>query len=435
MKLQLKTSLQPLLLVLLMVLLIGSSCSRYTVYSVRTRPARTLPGGLIYALPHTQLRVAVALEKADYSNAPYAPYAHDYLGLPAHSGDSVYRINSVSITAVNEADPQRYYFVVPRRTAIGIDSRGLLQSVGLNYDQLSAPQLSAAPSAPTRTADNLLLSQAQYNLYDRADTFYTRYDKPGRPSLVTNKQDVRNTRQRAMAAAQQIENIREKRIQLVFGEYEGNYNSDAIQYINHQLEEQERLLLSQFVGSAVADTLVFWVDPKDEKTLIDSQTVELFRFSPVWGIVDSTMAEALVVRCNIRCENKLRSASRFIRYRTRVVGESNWKDRHTFKYRIPETAVVTIWAESADDSLQSATPVWSYQKVVKIAQFGTLANLPAGPVKAKFDPTTGDPVRQGSGLLVDSVKIAVRCYDKPSLTRVDNTDLTLLPANQHHCIS
>ena len=37
-----------------------------------------------------------------------------------------------------------------------------------------------------------------------------------------------------------------------------------------------------------------------------------------------------------------------------------------------------------------------------------------------------EPVKQGAGLLLDSVKIAVRCYDKPSLTRVDNPGLTLL---------
>ena len=37
-----------------------------------------------------------------------------------------------------------------------------------------------------------------------------------------------------------------------------------------------------------------------------------------------------------------------------------------------------------------------------------------------------EPVKQGSGLLIDIVKIAVRCYDKPALTRVDHTDLTLL---------
>ena len=37
-----------------------------------------------------------------------------------------------------------------------------------------------------------------------------------------------------------------------------------------------------------------------------------------------------------------------------------------------------------------------------------------------------EPVKQGSGLLIDSVKSAVRCYDKPALTRVDRTGLTLL---------
>ena len=37
-----------------------------------------------------------------------------------------------------------------------------------------------------------------------------------------------------------------------------------------------------------------------------------------------------------------------------------------------------------------------------------------------------EPVKQGGGLLIDSVKIAVRCYDKPALTRVEKTGLTLL---------
>ena len=37
-----------------------------------------------------------------------------------------------------------------------------------------------------------------------------------------------------------------------------------------------------------------------------------------------------------------------------------------------------------------------------------------------------EPVKQGAGLLIDSVKLAVRCYDKPALTRVDHTGLTLL---------
>ena len=37
-----------------------------------------------------------------------------------------------------------------------------------------------------------------------------------------------------------------------------------------------------------------------------------------------------------------------------------------------------------------------------------------------------EPVKQGAGLLIDRVKIAVRCYDKPALTRVDHTGLTLL---------
>ena len=37
-----------------------------------------------------------------------------------------------------------------------------------------------------------------------------------------------------------------------------------------------------------------------------------------------------------------------------------------------------------------------------------------------------EPVKQGAGTLVENVKLAVRCYDKPSLTRVEKVGLTLL---------
>lgn|SRR5574344_810482 len=375
-------------LLMLSVSILLASCSRYTVYSVHSKPASHVAGGLLYALPYTQVRVAVTFNKTDYKEAPYADYAHDLLGLSNVGSDSLYSIGSIEISTQNQADPNAYYFVSLHRTTLCVDSRGLLRSIGLPASQTySQNRLSNADTVNMLPSLETLSTQATYNLYDRSDTFYTRNDKVGAPSYVTSKKDVRSLKQRAVSAAERIEDIREKKQQLLFGEYEGNYGTEAIQYIYNQLERQEQQLLQQFTGKTVSETVVFLVNPTDAKALIDSQTVELFRFSPERGLVDSTDTMALVVRCNVRCENNLRIASRFVRFRTKAVYQDNWQDRHTYKYRIPETATVTVYGEQLDNK---NAVVFNFQKQVKIAQFGSIANMPLGKYQALFDSNTGD---------------------------------------------
>lgn len=359
------------------VLLMTASCSQYTVYSVRSKPGHRVSGGMLYALPHTQIRVAVTFDKHDYASAPYAAFAKDMLGVEPPAADSLYSIRTIEVSTVNVADPDEYYYVVPRRTPVEIDSRGLLLSVGCAP---SKPKSSAPDDAQAQPLRRQRVSaMPEYNLYDRADTFYTRHDAPGKPSLVTTGKDVRSLKQRAQVAAEHIEDIREKKEALLFGEYEGNLTPDAIQYIYNQLDGMEKNYLKEFLGEVQTETVVFYVDPKDEKTLVDNQTVELFRFNPATGITDSNDHKALVVSCNIRCENELRNAARFVKYRTRSVGSGDYGDRHSFKYRVPETATVTVFSD-----------LFSFEKRVKVAQFGYISNLPFGRCKARFNPITSE---------------------------------------------
>jgi len=335
---------------------------------------------MIYSLPHTQIKVAVTFEKTDLSNAPYADYANDMLGLTHVNQDSIYSIKHLEVSTINQADPQHYYFVKPGRFPIHIDNRGLLISLGKdNGEDMSQEENEQYSVGSTSTP-----SHAEYNLYDRFDTFYTRQDKPGHPSLVSSKKDVRTTRQQAKDVAEQIQEIQWKKQELLFGEYGGNYNGDAIQFIYNQLSQKEEELISLFSGTRQQETVVFLIDPKDEKALIDSQTVEIFRFSPTLGIVTDD-SESLSVRCEIRCENNLRRASRFIRYRTKSVKKNNTFDQRTFKYRIPETATVRIFATDEENK-----EIFSFLTQAKISQFGTIANMPMGRYEARFDTHTGD---------------------------------------------
>lgn len=367
----------------LSVSLLLTSCSNYKVYSVRSKPSGKLSGGMLYALPTTRVKVVVTFEKRNYDQAPYADYAADMLGVEQNK-DSVYSIRSIEISGENVADADNYYFVLPKHISVNIDSRNLLLGVGDNGcvegegDDEVENHIASKSKSPV---------SAQYNLYDRADTFYVRTDKPGHPSLVSTKKDVRTVRQRAYAAAERLNSIKNKQYQLLFGDFEGSINTEAVEFMYDRLKQAEDELTAQFLGSTTTESVVFWVEPKDEKTLVEDQTVELFRFSPKLGLVDSTVDNALVVRCNVRCENSLRNASRFVRYRTKSVGVNNYVDNRTFKYRIPEVATVTVTGQGlgADDPVE-----FSYSKSVKIAQFGTLANLPMGRIAARFDPHTGD---------------------------------------------
>ena len=371
--------------ILIFSVLLICSCSRYTVYSVQSKPNNKLAGGLLYALPYTQLRVAVTFDKADYSAAPFAPYAHDLLGISGIGTDSIYSIRSIEVQATNHADPRHYYFVRPNRIAVNVDPRGLLRSVGMSADA-SLPYDNGTTATSESAVQPSPSVVASYNLYDRADTFYTRNDRPGTPSFVSSKKDVRSVCQRAVAAAEEIKEIADKQQQLLFGEYEISYAGDALRYINGQLEDRRQQLLAQFIGTAATETVVFTVDIRDEKTLIDNQTVDIFHFSPSKGLVDSTDDDAMTVSCNIRCDNMLRNAARFVRHRTQTVEKGGWRDLHTFKYRIPESASVTVYGHNRS----SDAVLFEFQKTIKVAQFGTVANLPCGKIHAAFDPATGD---------------------------------------------
>lgn len=360
--------------------LLASGCSRYVVYSVSERPARPVPGGVVYALPHTLIKVAVTIDQMDYSSAPYADFASDLLGIQTSTTDTLYTLSSIELSAVNVPDPNGYYFVVPKHTSVSIDGRGFLVAIGGEQtEQPVAGNMLTTTMSMDSVGGKPTLTRAQYNLYDRADTFYTRFDAPGKPSLVMTSKDVRNRRQQAQAAAERLQEIREKKEALLFGEYEGDYSSEAIRYIIEQLETMEQEIVAQFVGQKKSETIVYYIDPKAEKSAIEELTVELLRFDPQRGLLDLEETDGEVISCNIRCENYLHKASRFVRYRTHATGPHNVFNRHSFKYAIPETATVTVFSDQ-----------FSFSKQLKVAQYGAVANLPYGSCEARFDPNTGE---------------------------------------------
>lgn len=368
-------------LLLLLVIVSTVSCSQYKVYSVKEDNLGFLSGGVFYALPKTELRVAVTVQHRSVSDAPYSAFAAELLGIDAYGTDTSYRIASIDVQAVDCADPDNYYFVMIRRGSVTVDKRHLLLAVGM-----ANPETNVATVIP---ADDFMEPEvtrplrAQYNLYDRADTFYTRNDRPGHPTKVSMRKDVRNIRQQAEAAAEQLEEIRERRNQILNGDYDGNYSHEVIQFLLSQLQREEESIVNLFCGSVCRETVVFYVDPVIKKK--DAFVDTIAWISPKMGLWDDDTAvlpeDAFPIVCTVQGDNQLRAARRFVNKPSSNRSAKNRMkfSRKTFRYRVPEQASVVV-----------SCPDFAVSRRLLIAQLGPTVQLPHHRIKALFDANTLD---------------------------------------------
>lgn len=366
-------------LIFFTLVLLFVSCKSYTVVPVKSTPSKSVEGGVLYALPRTEILVDVTFRYIDTSSAPFVDYAEEMIAVKPTMD---YSIVSVAIDSRVVADPNHYYFVHPRKLSLQVDANNLLRSVGLSAAE--AVQVNAQNTTPHNLKSNLSNStispQPSNNLYDRIDTFYSRNDRPGHPSLMASKKDSRSLRQRAQAAAERLGELQERRQELLDGDYETSYAPETVRLMLQLIEQQEQQLVGQFLGSERLETVRYVVDPKDEKAFIDNQTVTLFYFSPDQGIADSTDNGAEAVRCNIRCVNNLRNAARFVRYRSGgTSNDKNPNERNTLKYRRSEQADVSVFCSQ-----------FRYDEQLPVAQFGPIIELPNSKIQALFSPATGD---------------------------------------------
>lgn len=366
-----------------------TACSQYKIYSVKDNPVLTASGGALFALPKTQLCVSVTVERRDLSQAPYRDYAVDFLGISDKYVDTSFHLVSVDVKGVNVADPDHYYYVKIRRGAVVVDSRHLLLAIGMDNPSDNVSGVIDIPVSDSMSHQRM--SRPTNNLYDRMDTFYTRNDMPGRPSLVTTKKDMRSLRQRAAAAAEKLEEIQDKQQQLLNGEYEGSYGAEAVQYLYAQLRLQEERIIEEFCGRLCRETVSFYIDPviRRKEDFVDT----VVWFSPSVGFIgdDSLLQDdAFPVVCSVHSDNTLRNAGRFVKYHTSGLTADNGaghtgraavkrRGRKNFRYRVPEQASVVI-----------TTPVFSVSRTVPISQLGPVVELPRHRIRALFDAETLD---------------------------------------------
>ena len=366
-----------LLLTLASALLL-SSC--YTVTPVSNNSKHN-GGGLYYALPMTQICVDVTYLYYDLTDAVYSEFASEMLALDNFDVEKPYRIKDISTSYTVTADPNNYYYVNPNGIAIQVDNRHLLRSIGMT------PQEAATQLGTTEPTDQVTASDAKlvlhnatadkmlptYNLYDRTDTFYVKGDQPGRPTGTSTKKAPRSMRQRAQAAAAEIAELEDQRAEITVSD---RYTVEGKEQMLRQIEEKEAVLMAQFIGKPVVETVHFFLQPQPATKATDTlQQTVLFYFSRAEGICEEDDYDALPVTCTLRPDKSLQKVRQFSREQKPGIFTRGYRN---FKYRMPSQAQMSLHCELFD-----------YRVTLPVAQYGPVIDLPHKKFKALFDPTSG----------------------------------------------
>ena len=371
------------LALLFLLALSVSSCTHYKVFSVKESPTMPLSGGALYALPRTQVVVSVTVERRDLSSAPYSDYAADLLGVDTSAFDTAFHIASIDVAPLCVADPERFFFVNVRHGSVAVDQRHLLLAVGME------PLSSSFASANDKVSSSYQTPSfaPEYNLVDRTDTVYSRYDMPGRPTMTLQRKDVRSLRQRAADVASRIDDIQSRQQELL--ESDASYSAEALSIVMNQLRRQEADLVASFCGNVKREVVRFYVDPNPKRNASSCDTVVWF--SPSVGFCDNVESfpdDAFPIVCTVQSDNLMNKANRFVRYHTAGItvdshtgrtgnAAKRSSRRHGFRYRVPEPATVEV-----------SCPLFTVRRHMPVAQLGPIMELPRHRVKALFDPET-----------------------------------------------
>ena len=367
-------------LFIIAVLLSAVSCSRYVVTPTKTRKQNDTKGGMVYALPKTFVKVNVTVEKTDYDASPYVEYAEELLGIVLEADEgALYKIVDVEISAINKADPEAYFYVEPKYSdiAIQLNDKGMLYSI--NSDAM-LPKAENSVDDKTERMSKINLTDLLYEsmVYEMEEESFDEEDG----NAITGKRRPMSSKDRAQTVAETIMKLRTKKNEILYGEYESDYDSKILMDIYEKLDQQEQEYMQLFVGVKSTYNEVFYVEPDVSKVIVDDQTIELFRFTEDGGIVDSTDTEATIVYCNLRCENEMHTVSRYLKQKPKTQAKTLSKDMKSsksFRYRVPEIVTVSL-----------ITPNVTYQRKIKVAQYGPIMELPYTQFEAIFDQQTGE---------------------------------------------
>lgn len=372
---------QVLLSILALLLLVGISPTlkaQFSVSPVSAGSKNTETPGFFYALPRTVFKINIIVERNERLKGPYSDFAQRMLGIDdaIRQDETVYTVKDIILSTISEPDPKAWFFVeFDERTSR--DTRSLIFDMLDNGIILSMDDAVAARPQSMQRIETTLVNApsekhfryfAEHNLFQRVDTIVRRITIDTtviRRNILQSAWVDRNPEQKARAAAEMIQKIRESRYNLISGFQEVNFSQ--IVYMDRQMQKLEEEYLALFTGievrSLIENTL-FYAPEQDAKGF---QTVA--RFTEQNGLLESGNRGEPIQLVIEPSGN------------TKEIGTSNPRSKlnNGLYYRIPERAEVSVLYKGK---------IYQRQRL-PVNQLGTIAIAPSSRTRLLFDPNTG----------------------------------------------
>ncbi len=254
-------------LLLLYVFVIWISTIDAQTNVVHIAPGNILPQNHItYFLPKTEIVVAVEQRKYIRKAGRFANYAKRLLELDniVSKDKSYFEINKITLYDRQIPDSAKQYAVEINQKSVAYkirtDNYGIIHSI--NSDKSIDTRV--LPDTNTAVVTDTIVS-FDYSLLEEDALTATTEEKM------------------AEFVAKQILSIRERRMELLTGEDERDYDGVSLKQMLDKLDETERKLTELFVGKTVyyTETKTFGIVPVQS---LKNEVV--FRFSSILGIVD-----------------------------------------------------------------------------------------------------------------------------------------------------
>lgn len=341
--------------------------------------------GIYYALPRTFVRVDVWVDKVESFRGPYAEYAARLLGfekVPWVNSVS-YHISGISLSTYHEADPDHFYFArIPKKKTEGLrfslSPEGIMQSVRWEESRKKSRK-QTDPIIITResTLRYEFTDVTVPNIIARVDTFMRRIsvDTITFEEIFFRKTFIeKTTEEKARMAADFILSLEEHRLNLITGYHEVGYSTEAMQFMNDELEKLQEEYLALFKGETITTThhhsFVFMPQPGQ-----DNEPLTLFKFASNRGIVEKEYPVGEPVQIYFHPAGNINAMARH-----QALREKRNRKHTGFFYRIPNKANVKVRME--DEILAESRFL--------LSQLGVLSFLPYESVREiQFHPETG----------------------------------------------
>ena len=372
---------------LVLIVLAASSCSTINVSHVDDKGQFPENDGLYYSLPKTVVTMEVTVSKTTKIKGPYADYADKYLGLSdIITENSVsYSLDDIKMNSYPVPDPEQYYFVeIPKgcnkknHIFLQLSEAGLLNSINQRSEAKlntgTAPQVSGTPEEPTEPVMHPSVNPSL------AESFDTIIEKINLDTLTIEKkvlkkiQVEKTTEQKAKEAVDFIMRVKENKFNLITGYSEVPYTGETIKYLCEQLDKKETEYLNLFTGITVKQPVHYYFTFVPSNTG-NSISVPLFRFSPRYGIVDTSGFKGDNVIIKIDRTGDTEPLASFENAK-----RDSKKKTHGFYYRIPGYGKISV---IYNDEVK-------FESDMFISQYGAIAELPVNKrVQVLFYPNSG----------------------------------------------